>query len=60
MDSSDKVCSAMTAACSSTTAFLFLADSNARIYCGEVVNSTYLYLGADNGLLTIQLPDRYP
>lgn len=25
--------------------------SNTRIYCGTVVDSTYLYLGADNGLL---------
>lgn len=31
--------------------FTFGERSNTRIYCGEVVDSTYLYLGADNGLL---------
>ena len=31
--------------------FIFGERSNTRIYCGEVVDSTYLYLGADNGLL---------
>lgn len=31
--------------------FGFGEKSNTRIYCGEVVDSTYLYLGADNGLL---------
>lgn len=31
--------------------FTFGEHSNTRIYCGEVVDSTYLYLGADNGLL---------
>ena len=31
--------------------FIFGERSNTRIYCGEVIDSTYLYLGADNGLL---------
>ena len=31
--------------------FTFGERSNTRIYCGEVVDSTFLYLGADNGLL---------
>lgn len=31
--------------------FTFGEHSNTRIYCGEVIDSTYLYLGADNGLL---------
>lgn len=31
--------------------FTFGKQSNTRIYCGQVVDSTYLYLGADNGLL---------
>lgn len=31
--------------------FTFGERSNTRIYCGEVIDSTYLYLGADNGLL---------
>lgn len=31
--------------------FTFGERSNTRIYCGEVMDSTYLYLGADNGLL---------
>lgn len=33
---------------------------NTRIYCGEVIDSTYLYLGADNGLLVYNYrTDRY-
>lgn len=31
--------------------FTFGKQSNTRVYCGQVVDSTYLYLGADNGLL---------
>lgn len=31
--------------------FTFGERSNTRVYCGEVIDSTYLYLGADNGLL---------
>lgn len=31
--------------------FTFGDVSNTRIYCGTVADSTYLYLGADNGLL---------
>ncbi len=31
--------------------FVFGRRSNTRIYCGEVADSTYLYLGADNGWL---------
>ena len=31
--------------------FTFAKRSNTQIYCGTVVDSTYLYLGADNGLL---------
>lgn len=36
---------------SSQPHFTFGERNNTRIYCGEVVDSTYLYLGADNGLL---------
>lgn len=36
---------------SSQPHFTFGERSNTRIYCGEVVDSTYLYMGADNGLL---------
>lgn len=36
---------------SSQPHFTFGERSNTRIYCGAVVDSTYLYLGADNGLL---------
>jgi len=36
---------------SSQPHFTFGERSNTRIYCGEVVDSTYLYIGADNGLL---------
>ena len=31
--------------------FTFAKRNNTQIYCGTVVDSTYLYLGADNGLL---------
>ncbi|WP_071146783.1 hybrid sensor histidine kinase/response regulator transcription factor [Bacteroides ihuae] len=31
--------------------FTFGSKSNTRIYCGVIVNDTYLYLGADNGVL---------
>ena len=31
--------------------FVFGEHSNTRIYCGAVIDSTFLYLGADNGLL---------
>lgn len=31
--------------------FQFGDRSNTRIYCGAVIDSTYLYMGADNGLL---------
>ncbi|MDO4164753.1 MAG: two-component regulator propeller domain-containing protein [Bacteroides sp.] len=31
--------------------FTFGEHNNTRIYCGAVIDSTYLYLGADNGLL---------
>lgn len=36
---------------SSQPHFTFGERSNTRIYCGAVVDSTYLYIGADNGLL---------
>ena len=36
---------------SSQPHFTFGERSNTRIYCGTVVDSTYLYIGADNGLL---------
>lgn len=36
---------------SSQPHFAFGERSNTRIHCGEVVDSTYLYMGADNGLL---------
>ena len=36
---------------SSQSHFTFGERSNTRIYCGEVIDSTYLYIGADNGLL---------
>ena len=36
---------------SSQPHFTFGERSNTRIYCGTVVDSTYLYMGADNGLL---------
>lgn len=36
---------------SSQPHFTFGERNNTRIYCGEVVDSTYLYIGADNGLL---------
>ena len=34
---------------SSQPHFTFGERSNTRIYCGTVVDSTYLYIGADNG-----------
>lgn len=48
--------------------FVFGERSNTRIYCGAVVDSTYLYLGADNGLLIYNyrtdiyepVPDNFP
>jgi len=40
--------------------FTLGGTGNTRIYCGEVVDSTYLYLGADNGLLIYNYrTDRY-
>lgn len=40
--------------------FMFRERSNTYIYCGTVADSTYLYLGADNGLLIYNYrTDRY-
>lgn len=40
--------------------FTFDERSNTRIYCGVIVNNTYLYLGADNGILIYNYKtDRY-
>lgn len=40
--------------------FTFNEQSNTRIYCGVMVDNTYLYLGADNGILIYNYKtDRY-
>ena len=40
--------------------FTFGEQSNTRIYCGVIVDDTYLYLGADNGILIYNYKtDRY-
>lgn len=40
--------------------FAFNERSNTRIYCGVIINNTYLYLGADNGILIYNYKtDRY-